>query len=342
MVQHSAKMMEYVEEFAPKKSLGLEIAPYFDPCISKQSHDILYTDYIDNETIAAKAQENPGTRGKDLPEVDFVWRSGEALAACVPDGRRFDYILASHVMEHVPDPVGWLNQLLSVMHVGGKLILFLPNRYYNVDCYRTETSFAQLVAWWIEQSPHPTKDQVLDFMTSALDLRHNDGTQWDEVGFPVIKSAPFYSDKDSIDTAIAIHGSSSYLDIHCSVWTVASLQAHIARLTEAGILNVKVERVHSEESEFLCILEKAGEPSRFPPNKSVYERFVRQEGATLSAMQHELSVLRHDLSFLIAKIHRERPLGVRAVGVVRRLVISVLRACGVIKPKQRPTPNPLP
>ena len=96
----------------------LEIAPYFYPLLDRAKHDVRYVDCIDNDTIAKKAAENPGAIGRKIPHIDWVWTQGKTLRSCIPADTMFDYGVATHVMEHVPDTVGWLNQILEVMRDG--------------------------------------------------------------------------------------------------------------------------------------------------------------------------------------------------------------------------------
>jgi SAM-dependent methyltransferase len=51
-----------------------------------------------------------------------------APAELAPD-RRFDLVIASEVLEHVADPMTFLNQLTARLAPGGRLVLTIPNGY---------------------------------------------------------------------------------------------------------------------------------------------------------------------------------------------------------------------
>jgi 2-polyprenyl-3-methyl-5-hydroxy-6-metoxy-1,4-benzoquinol methylase len=45
----------------------------------------------------------------------------------VAAGRRFDVVTASHVIEHVPDPIGFLATCAKLLKKGGRLVIKTPN-----------------------------------------------------------------------------------------------------------------------------------------------------------------------------------------------------------------------
>ena len=251
--------------------VGLEVSPYFDPFLSKSDYNILYTDYIGTEEIRAKAADNPDLRNRNVPAVDFIWTPGAPLAQCAPDGMLFDYVVASHVMEHVPNPIGWLNEILSVVKIGGRVALFLPDRRANADYLRQETQFHHLAQWWMEQPSTPTPGQVLDFMVHSFALRHGMVVDWDARGGPVgLERA--YSDAEALSTSTFVHNEGAYIDVHCTVWNAETFKAIFQQVVAAGLLNVAIGNVTPENAEFSIVLTKLGEPFLKPPAKHLVLR----------------------------------------------------------------------
>ena len=153
------------------KGTGLEIAPYFNPLLDRARHDVRYVDCIDNNTIIRKAAENPGVVGRHVPRIDWVWTPGKPLRSCIPADVLFDYCVATHVMEHVPDTIGWLNQIFEVMRDGAVLALALPDRRYGMDYYRRETTLGDLVGNWLQAPSRPTTTQIVDFLSQTFPTR---------------------------------------------------------------------------------------------------------------------------------------------------------------------------
>lgn len=237
---------------------GLEIAPYFNPMVDRAKYDVFYVDCIDNDEIQRKASENPGAKGRYVPRIDAVWVPGKRLAECV-GGRKFDYAVASHVMEHVPNPLGWLGEILECVQVGGRVAIMLPMRHKSMDFYRQNTTFGQVVGWSIEKPSRPTPTQVMDFLSQSFFHR---GEPIHAESMPPFGEAPrHYTDRDAITYANFVWNEKHYLDVHCSTWTPETFTEIFSRLHDAGLLPCKVVGPFTgfpgaTDAEFLAFLEK--------------------------------------------------------------------------------------
>jgi hypothetical protein len=268
MVAHSPNLKMFALEQIRPHGFGLEIAPYFDPFLLKQDYsNLFYTDYLSNHELLEKAKQNPGfIDGGVLPEIDFVWSPGVVLSDCVPSGVRFDYAVASHVMEHVPNPIGWMNEILATMADGGRLALFLPDRRTNMDRDRNLTTFGELVGLWASQPSVPTAMQVADFLAHSIDIDSA------EVLAGRAATAPgrsHYPDQEVVSFASWVATTGRYLDIHCTVWEPEQFVAVIRRAAEAGLMNVDVSQTCDDLVEFAVILTKRGSPRLSPPRAGI-------------------------------------------------------------------------
>lgn len=251
-----------VLEFLPMQELGLEIAPYFNPFIDAENYSVFYVDCIDNDEIQSKAATNPGAKGTKIPRIDAVWVPGKPLKECV-GGRKFGYALASHVMEHVPNPLGWLCEIVDCLDDNGVLALLLPDRRGSMDFYRCETTFGEVVGWSIEKPVRPTPTQVMDFLSqSFLDTGNLDFMKQ----MPAFENAPrTYSDKDAINFARWVKEEEKYLDAHVSVWTPDSFKEVFERIIALDLLPVVLNGPYRRlpgfhAFEFLVLLQKRSLP----------------------------------------------------------------------------------
>jgi hypothetical protein len=247
------------------KGLGLEVAPYFRPALRKSSHNVRYVDYIDNDEIAKKAASNPSP-DKEIPLIDWVWTPGKPLRQCIPSDITFNYALASHVMEHVPNPVGWLNEILEVMREGAVLALALPDRRFTMDFYRRETTFGDLLSLWITAPPVPTPTQTADCLAHAFfdprDASHSN-TEWRKKHerTSLAQLSRVYSDQDTLNFAL-VSARRQYIDIHCTVWTPDSYREAFRRVIDLGLMNVSLSMTEGAAGldEFIVHLTKRGAP----------------------------------------------------------------------------------
>lgn len=317
MVSHTAAATSCFLDTIKSDGLGLEIAPYFDPFLDKEKFNVKYTDYISNEEIQAVAGKNPGAINRAIPQIDFVWRPGTKLSDCHNSVEKFDYVVASHVMEHVPNPFGWLNELLSVTKMGGHVAVFLPSRIHTNDYFRNDTPFSQLFEWWMEQPATPTIAQVVDFMSESLEMADSPSEQVsrDEhlknMNVYLNKRIRYYTPEQVIETATHIYNHRSYLDIHCTVWTKESFLENIDNASNYGILAVETMATHDDDGEFLAILKKTGEPRLLPPEKKTIhpkaaDSSNSQNDEMLKHIYHVTEIISHEVKFLIENLVKEK------------------------------------
>jgi SAM-dependent methyltransferase len=83
----------------------------------------------------------------------------EADAAAIPvPSSSEDFVLHSHVWEHLPDPLGALLEWIRIVRTGGFLFVIVPKRdAAEVDKDRPITSLADLVRYHEESVTHETR-----------------------------------------------------------------------------------------------------------------------------------------------------------------------------------------
>jgi hypothetical protein len=74
--------------------------------------------------------------------VDIV--TDATTLAGIADGT-FDFAIASHVIEHLEDPLGSVFSLLRVVKPGGAVFIAIPDRRFTFDAARPPTSFDHVV-----------------------------------------------------------------------------------------------------------------------------------------------------------------------------------------------------
>ncbi len=126
-----------------KRLPGLEIGPSHRPVAPKKSgFNVKILDHLDTAGLRDKYRSH-GVDVEAIEEVDYVW-SGESLSTLVDD-RKFDWIIASHVIEHTPDLIGFLNECEKILSDTGVLSLAVPDKRYCFDHFRETTSLSRVV-----------------------------------------------------------------------------------------------------------------------------------------------------------------------------------------------------
>ena len=217
---------------------GIEIGALASPLLRPPGADIRFVDHADQQTLREKYQNDPNVDLDSIVAVDAVW--GErTLAECFPSDL-FDYVVASHVIEHVPDVIGWLAEVSAVLRPGGRLILAIPDRRYSFDFRRRETSLSELVDNHLRGARRPTAGQVFDYNANAVELDHL--TAWTAMPEPGAMRH-YVTEPDAFAMAKASRDG-AYIDSHCSVFTARSLLQLLDGLLDLRVLPFELERFH--------------------------------------------------------------------------------------------------
>src|SRR6185436_9508930 len=101
--------------------------------------DVRYVDVLDRDGLVAHYADD-GVDTDRIPEIDFplIQPDGRTLglAEAAAPGAPYDWVVASHVVEHVPDLIGWLADLAELTADGAALVLVVPDRRYTFDALR--------------------------------------------------------------------------------------------------------------------------------------------------------------------------------------------------------------
>ena len=251
---------------------GLEIAPFYRPTVRKPAYNISYTDYTTAEELIKKHRHLSIAQqiAEETVEVDFIWYPEKDLFQCA-SGATFDYVIASHVIEHVPNVIGWLSQILSVLNVGGVLSLAVPNKHYTFDAYRRETSVHEMIDTWLRSQSIPSPAQIYDMLSNSADVPP--GSMPFKEGIPFEALSRNYTDQQALEFAFSSFKTGQYLDIHCSVFTPESLQNCLLKIRDLGILNIAISEPISRGSEFFIKIQKLGEPRIKHPGRHAKSRW---------------------------------------------------------------------
>jgi SAM-dependent methyltransferase len=120
---------------------GLELGPGHIPFEGVDRLQVTYVDRWKPDRIRELFPELP--EDATYPEIDvFADFDADGLQAFADDSQ--DFVICSHVLEHLAAPLALMQEMDRVLRPGGMLILLLPDRRRTFDRYRASTSLEHL------------------------------------------------------------------------------------------------------------------------------------------------------------------------------------------------------
>lgn len=81
-----------------------------------------------------------------------------------------DFVVASHIIEHMPNPLGLLEGIHRVLHEGGLLILLVPDRRRTFDRNRNATPLEHVVADYENHETEVDEEHLVDSIAHLYDV----------------------------------------------------------------------------------------------------------------------------------------------------------------------------
>jgi SAM-dependent methyltransferase len=241
------------EHIDVERGRGLEIGPLASPVVPRELGSIAYVDHLPTDELRAKYRGDPDVDEQQIVSTDYVWGS-TTLSEAVGRAAPVDYVVASHVLEHVPDLVGWLDEVTAVLRPGGRVSLAMPDRRYTFDVRRRDTDISEIVEAYLLHLRRPSVRAIFDHFYRFVAV--NSGAIW--------AGEPGHEDPapDAI-TALAFATKAAttnvYLDTHCWVFSDSTFVDLVATLIGMDLVTLSFVSFHptqAGESEFFVTLER--------------------------------------------------------------------------------------
>jgi len=217
-------------------SKGLELGPLINPVVRRDMGDVRYIDHVDTDELRSRYATHVGFDVEAIVPIDYVTH-GSIYDTVGPD-IPFDYVIASHVIEHVPDVIGWLGDIRSVLRDDGVLSLAIPDHRRCFDALRSPTVTADLIHAHLTKPAIPSPRQVFDHYSSAVAWRGL--ISWDQEP-PFAELVPVHSEAEALERATTASTSGDYLDVHCWMFTPSSFTRVFGALTRLHLVPFSLE-----------------------------------------------------------------------------------------------------
>lgn len=235
---------------------GLEIGPSFNPiCPKQKGYNVEVLDHLDAEGLRKKYGNDPNVRNLlgRIEEVDYVWR-GEDYRDLVGKENYYDYIIASQLIEHTTDFIGFMQQCSALLKETGILALSVPNKYYCFDFFRENTSLMQVIDKHLADGTKHSQGALIEYFSDVVKL--NNYIAWNKNISHEHKEFDLIGTKEE---ALCSVMESQFRDIHEWVFTPGSFRILIYDLWELGYIDLYEESFYDDSSnthEFLISLKR--------------------------------------------------------------------------------------
>lgn len=248
-----------IRSFIDVSGRGLEIGPSHNAITPKrEGYKVEIVDHAGRAALVEKYRPH-GVDVDSIEEVDHVW-NGTSYSELTGHRKFYDWIIASHVIEHVPDMIGFLKDCDAVMRDGGVLSLAVPDKRYCFDRFRALTGVHSLIDAHMTGMQNHSPGRVADYFLNvvqlsgriAWDANHALGKSIGEMGF-------VHGVEDAKSGIRAVAESNAYLDIHAWCFTPSSFRLLVEDLHQLGFSPLREAHFHSTAGgEFYMALSSDG------------------------------------------------------------------------------------
>lgn len=234
---------------------GLEIGPSHNPVAPKRlGYKVHIMDHVSTDELRAKYAGHAalGVDIGNIEEVDFVWR-GQPLEELVGGKSRYDWIIASHVIEHLPDPVRFFQQCAAILKPDGRLSLIVPDKRYCFDYFGQITSTGEWLDAYAERRVRPTPGKVFDHIANAA--RRNGAIAWSAEARGALELNHTFAQARALWESAQ---GSDYIDVHSWRFTPESFRLIVSDLRGLGMIEFGVHlEFDTSGCEFYVTMERA-------------------------------------------------------------------------------------
>lgn len=238
---------------------GLEIGPLDAGIADPAAHAVSYVDVFDAEGIRVHYAQDDNVLLELIPEIHYPLYEGDSyrpLAEAAAPGAPFDWVIASHVIEHVPDVIGWLNEIASLTAPEAALLLAVPDRRYCFDRHRPPTTVGQAIEAHELGFTRPSIRAIYDFFSAAVTV--DTASLWRGGTPPSFERRMF--DAQQVDQQVARGRAGDYIDTHVWTWTPQAFVEQIREFRALGLADWYVEKIDQSPDtfEFWVLLRRCG------------------------------------------------------------------------------------
>ena len=244
----------------------LELGPSFNPLAPRAAGwDVTIVDHATREELIEKYRDARNVNVENIETVDAVWTAGPLHQVVPPELLgTFDVLIASHVIEHLPDPIGFMESAARLLHPErGILLLAVPDKRWCFDGLKQVSSTGQFLV------AHRMKAQ-----------RHSPAALFDHVAYSSMVGGRSGWGREPASDVSLVHTldqaydhfqswtddpAAPYVDCHGWHFTPASFALLVLEAGALGLLDWRVDRLEPRPVvEFFARLKRGREAFATP------------------------------------------------------------------------------
>lgn len=159
---------------------GLELGPLHEPLPKSQRASVEYLDRLPLEALRKHYSELP----PDKIVAPDILDDAETLRSIADE--TYDFVSASHVIEHMRNPIAALENWCRVLKPNGRLYLVVPDKRATFDRGREQTTLEHMLFDYYDPSRERDREHFLDWSVKV------DG----KAGTQALQAARYLEDMD--------------------------------------------------------------------------------------------------------------------------------------------------
>ena len=260
-----------LRRFIDRDQIGIEIGPWHTPLAPKRDgYQSISIDVFDADSLRQRAFEDPNIDEAGIARIEDVDLIGPAQEIAELAAARFgpdftcDYVLSSHNLEHIPDPIRFLQGCGRILRRNGVVSLAIPDHRCCFDYFRSPSTTADWLSAYFEKRTRPTPAQW--FYQNATHCRlKRDGEMAGSFDLTVDPRdiVPLETLREAYAewTRAVESDDTTYRDTHCWAFTPESCALILHDLRYLGLLTLDVVRISATNgNEFYVHLRKPERP----------------------------------------------------------------------------------
>jgi predicted SAM-dependent methyltransferase len=165
-----------------------------------------------------------------IVDIDYVIKG--SYEETFQGEERFDYVIASHVLEHVTDIISFFGDIATILKPGGKMLLVYPDKRFCFDHFRESTTFSE--AYVVYKNDEKTvAPRVLDFFMNVV---HENSPLYFWENYHALSLLPALTGKQAIEKYEEMLQGIKPDDVHYWPFSSEAFLRFLYDLTRTGLL----------------------------------------------------------------------------------------------------------